>query len=74
MPRTAKRPARAKVKSARQTSQLVPRRRRKLTPTEREALRERMREAHAKIVASGDTIDTYEDLMREIAERRGGAG
>ena len=74
MPRAAKRPVRAKTKAARQTSQLVPRRQRKLTPAEREVLRERMRAARENILASGDVIHTYEDLMREIAERRGGAG
>jgi len=32
------------------------------------------RRPREKILASGDVIRTYEDLMREIAERRGGAG
>jgi len=70
MPRTA----RAKTKAGRYMTKLVPRRRRKLTEAEREVLRQRMREAREKILASGDVIRTYEDLMREIAERRGGAG
>jgi hypothetical protein len=33
-----------------------------------------MLELRKQILAEGDVLHTYEDLMREIAERRGGAG
>ena len=74
MPRTAKRPAKAKAKSGRYVSKLVPRRRGKLTEAEREATRQRMRELREQMLAGGDVIRTYDELMREIADRRGGVG
>ena len=56
------------------TSTPTPRRRRKLTEAEREVLRDQMGAARKMNLASGDVIRTYEELMRAIAERRGGAG
>jgi len=52
---------------------LVPKRRRKLTATERQAANARLLTLREKMLAEGNTLDSWEELMQEVAERRGGA-
>jgi hypothetical protein len=70
--KATRKPAKAR-RSAGKVPPLVPKRRRKLTVAEREAVNARLLKLREKRLAEGDTLDSWEELMQEVADRRGGA-